>query len=158
MVNVRASERESEVESNYLTISRSHHSRVFHYQPWGSVCRILSSSSCWRRKSIRSLVAVGNGERVGPTGRPIIIIAPFSDDGYWSLNSRHSRDTLYWHSRAVTQSLASSAAKNLRQKLGAMAPVEDDDPQAPSGKPGSRCSTPMKSAKSGRILIATRDI
>src|SRR5450759_347507 len=108
MVNVRASERESEVESNYLTISRSHHSRVFHYQPWGSVCSISSSSSCWRRKSIRSLVAVGNGERVGPTGRPIMIIAPFRDEGYCSLNRRHSREILYWHARASSQSLATS--------------------------------------------------
>jgi len=47
---------------------------------------------------------------VGPTGRPIMIIAPFSDEGYCSLNSRHSRATLYWHSRALSQSLATSAA------------------------------------------------
>ena len=30
----------------------------------------------------RSGEAVGNGERVGPTGRPMITQPPLSDDGY----------------------------------------------------------------------------
>jgi hypothetical protein len=82
---------------------------------------------------MRSLVAVGSGERVGPTGRPIMIIAPLSDDGYCSLNRRHSREILYWHSRAVGQSCATSDAKNLLQSFGAMAPDDENEPQAPSG-------------------------
>src|SRR5688572_11383856 len=107
--------------------------RLSIYQPWGSVCRILSSSSCCRRNEMRSLVAVGNGERVGPTARPIMIIAPLSDDGYCSLKRFHNREILNWHSRAVFQSCASSEAKNLLHRFGAIAPDEENEPQAPSG-------------------------
>ena len=82
---------------------------------------------------MRSFVAVGSGKRTGPTGRPIMIIAPLSDDGYCSLNSRHSREILYWHSRAVAQSCASSDAKKRLQRLGAIAPDEEKEPHAPSG-------------------------
>ena len=74
---------------------------------------------------MRSFDAVGSGERVGPTGRPIMIMAPLSDDGYWSLNTRQSREILYWHSRASGQSLATSALKYLLQRFGAIAPDVD---------------------------------
>src|SRR3970282_874617 len=110
---------------------------------------MFSSSSCWRRNVMRSGVAVGSGERVGPTGRPIMIIAPLSDEGYCSLNRRHSREILNWHSRAVSQSWASRAAKNLLQRLGAMAPEEENEPQAPSGYDANRGSTPMIIANPG---------
>ena len=87
---------------------------------------------------MRSLVAVGSGERVGPTGRPIMIIAPLSDDGYCSLKSCHSREILNWHSRAVSQSCATSAAKNLLQRFGAIAPDDENEPHAPSGYDGEQ--------------------
>ena len=107
---------------------------------------------------MRSLVAVGNGERVGPTGRPIMIMAPFNDDGYCSLKTRHRREILYWHSRASGQSLATSAAKYLLHRFGAIAPDDENEPQAPSGYEASKCSTPMMMAKPGRIFSATREI
>ena len=42
-------------------------------------------------KACRSLVAVGSGGRVGPTGRPMITMPPLSEEGYWSLNRCQSR-------------------------------------------------------------------
>src|SRR4029077_8283676 len=83
---------------------------------------------------------------------------PLSDDGYCSLNNRHNREILNWHCRAVSQSLATSAAKYLLHRLGAIAPDDEKEPQAPSGYDASKCSTPMMMANPGRIFSATRDI
>ena len=33
-------------------------------------------------KSMRALLAVGSGGRVGPTGRPMSTMPPLSEDGY----------------------------------------------------------------------------
>ena len=107
---------------------------------------------------MRSFVAVGSGDRVGPTGRPIMIMAPLRDEGYCSLKTRQRREILYWHSRANGQSLATSAAKYLLQRFGAIAPDDENEPQAPIGYDASKCSTPMMMAKPGRILSATREI
>src|SRR5688572_13186834 len=128
------------------------------YQPWGSDCSIPSSSSCDLRKSMRSFVAVGSGERVGPTGRPIMIIAPLSDEGYCSLKSFHSPEILNWQSRAVSQSRSTIDWKNLLQRFGAIAPDEENEPHAPSGYAESRCSTPWMIENPGRIVSATREI
>src|SRR5262245_19391227 len=58
------------------------------------------SASSRSIRAWRSLVAVGSGARVGPTGRPMITMPPLSEEGYWSLNRCQSRVILYCSSRA----------------------------------------------------------
>src|SRR5512135_630854 len=99
------------------------------------------SSSCPRMYSCRSLVAVGSGGRVGPTGRPIITMPPLSDEGYWSRKIIHSRDILYWHSRALGQLAAAHDSYSCSTRFGQIAPADEYDPAPPRGMDGSKYST-----------------
>src|SRR5262249_55168888 len=52
------------------------------HQPCGSLSRMPMSASSCSITAWRSLVAVGSGDLVGPTGRPMMTMPPLSEDGY----------------------------------------------------------------------------
>ena len=68
--------------------------------------RPADAREVYRRLYFAARTACGNGNRVGPTARPMITQPPLREDGYWSRNRSQSSDSLYCAARARAQSPA----------------------------------------------------
>src|SRR5215510_3138852 len=95
------------------------------HQPCGSVSKMPMSASSFSMKACRSLLAVGNGGRVGPTRRPMSTMPPLSDDGYWSLNRCQSRVILYCSSRARAHSPLMHESNSSAHRFGQIEPAAE---------------------------------